>query len=54
MELVKLLLTLQKRIEDANVAIKHAQLDEIKWFVCLFKLISSSLSLVQIWPTKIK
>jgi hypothetical protein len=30
MELVKLLLTLQKRIKDANFAIKQAQLDDIK------------------------
>jgi hypothetical protein len=54
MEPVKLLLTLQKRIKDANVAIKQTQLDDIKWFLCILKLISSSLSLVQIWPTKIK
>jgi len=26
--------------------------DEIKWFVCLFKLIWWSMSLMQIWPIK--
>jgi hypothetical protein len=35
----KLLLTLQKGIQDENVDIKQTWLDEIKWFVCLIKLI---------------
>jgi len=35
----KLLLTLQKRIQDENVDIKQTWFDEIKWFVCLIKLI---------------
>jgi hypothetical protein len=36
---LKMLLILQKSIKDENVAIKQACLDEIKWFVCLLKLI---------------
>jgi hypothetical protein len=34
-------------IEDENVAIKQAQLDQIKWFVCFLKLIWCSLPLMQ-------
>jgi hypothetical protein len=39
METLKMLLTLQKTIEYENGTIKQTWLDEIKWFVCLFKLI---------------
>jgi hypothetical protein len=33
------LLTLWNRIEDEIIVIEQAQVDEIKWFVFLFKLI---------------
>ncbi len=36
------------------MSINQAWLDEIKWFVCLFKLIWWSMSIVQIWPTRRK
>jgi hypothetical protein len=35
------------RIKDENVAIKQAYLNEINWFVYIFKLIWWSLSIVQ-------
>jgi len=34
-----MLLTLQKKIENENVAMNQAQFDEIKLFVCIFKFI---------------
>jgi hypothetical protein len=38
--LLKLLLTLLKRIEDENIVIEQTQLiDEIKQFICFFNLI---------------
>jgi len=32
----KILLTLQKKMEDGNLAIKQGWLDEIKWLVYVF------------------
>ncbi len=40
--LLKLLLTLLKRIEDENIVIEQTQLiDEIKWFVCFLNFCRS-------------
>jgi hypothetical protein len=36
---LKLLLTLQNMMEDENIVLKQGWLDEIKWIVCLLKII---------------
>jgi len=36
---LKILLRLQNMMEDENVVIKQAWHDEIKWIVCLFKIV---------------
>jgi hypothetical protein len=41
-------------IEDESVVIKQAWFDDIKWFVCPFKLSCWSLFLMQIWCTRRK
>jgi len=33
-KLLKLLLTLHKKLKDENITMKQAWHDEIKWFVC--------------------
>jgi hypothetical protein len=36
---LELLLTLQNKIKNENVAMKQTQIDEIKWFICFKKFI---------------
>jgi hypothetical protein len=41
MEFLKIIIDIIKRIEDENIFIQQTRLiDEIKWFICLFNLIT--------------